>query len=30
MVVPSFLSKESHIKVTGMLVVSLGGVNYRF
>ena len=30
MVVPSFLSKEeSHIKVTGMLVVSLRGVNYR-
>ena len=31
MVVPSFLSKEeSHIRVTGMLAVSLGGVNYRF
>ena len=31
MVVLSFLSKEdSHIKVMGMLVVSLGEVNYRF
>ena len=31
MVVLSFLSKEeSHIRVTGMLFVSLGGVNYRF
>jgi len=31
MVVLSFLSKEdSHIKVTGMLVVLLGGVNCRF